>query len=176
MRPWSDAARAIVPDRDAEPHTTKVSFHRPRDPVMLGLVPGRPCRPFARRRLAFLTTGTKRVLILVEDYLSVLRALRRLTLSAGFRVMAFDGPSAALDSVLPQTNACLVVDMHSPEMNGAQLCAALATTGCQLPVIMITGRAGHARGGAARQPRCRSVQAVYPRLAAGGDFQGSCGR
>jgi FixJ family two-component response regulator len=79
-------------------------------------------------------------LILVEDDLSVLRALRRLMLSAGFQVMAFDRPRAVLDSELPKTDACLIVDVHLPEMNGVQLCETLAASGCRLPVIMITGR------------------------------------
>jgi FixJ family two-component response regulator len=86
-----------------------------------------------------LTTGTKAALILVEDDSSVLRALRRLMLSAGFRVMAFDRPRAVLDSELPKTDACLLVDVHLPEMNGLQLCESLAASGCQLPVIMMTG-------------------------------------
>ncbi|MGA7763694.1 MAG: response regulator [Candidatus Binataceae bacterium] len=81
----------------------------------------------------------KPVLILVEDDLSVLRALRRLMLAAGFRVMTFDCPRAVLDSELPKTDACLVVDVHLPDMNGVQLCETLAAAGCQLPVIMITG-------------------------------------
>ena len=60
-------------------------------------------------------------------------------LSAGFRVIAFDRPRTVLASELPQTDACLVVDVHLPEMNGVQLCETLAASGCQLPVIMITG-------------------------------------
>ncbi len=86
-----------------------------------------------------MTTGTKPALILVEDDLSVLRALRRLMLAAGFRVMAFDRPRAVLDSELPKADACLVVDVHLPEINGVQLCETLAAAGCELPVIMITG-------------------------------------
>jgi FixJ family two-component response regulator len=86
-----------------------------------------------------LTDGTKPLLILVEDDSSVLRALRRMMLSAGFQVTAFDRPRAVLDSELPKTDACLVIDVHLPEMNGVQLCETLAASGCHLPVIMITG-------------------------------------
>lgn len=53
--------------------------------------------------------------------------------------MAFDRASAVLASELPKTNACLIVDVHLPEMTGAQLCQILAASGCRLPVIMITG-------------------------------------
>jgi FixJ family two-component response regulator len=77
--------------------------------------------------------------IVVEDDPSVLRALRRLVLSAGFAVSAFDRPSALLDSDVPATDACLVVDVHLPEMNGVQLCQMLAASGCHLPFIFMTG-------------------------------------
>ena len=53
--------------------------------------------------------------------------------------MAFDRPRAVLDIELPKTDACLVVDVHLPEMNGVQLCESLAASGCHLPIIMITG-------------------------------------
>lgn len=86
-----------------------------------------------------MTNGTKPFLILVEDDSSVLRAMRRMMLSAGFQVMAFDRPRAVLDIELPKTDACLVVDVHLPEMNGVQLCESLAASGCHLPIIMITG-------------------------------------
>ena len=86
-----------------------------------------------------MVSETKPALILVEDDLSVLRAMRRLMLSAGFRVIAFDRPRAVLEGELPKTGACLIVDVHLPEMNGVQLCETLAASGCRLPVIMITG-------------------------------------
>jgi two-component system response regulator FixJ len=86
-----------------------------------------------------LTTGTKSALIVVEDDSSVLRALNRLMLCAGFRVMAFDCPRTVLESELPETDACLIVDVDLPGINGVQLCETLAASGCQLPVIMMTG-------------------------------------
>jgi len=100
--------------------------------------------PFAGRRSRLLTVAKKPALILVEDDFSVLRALRRLMLAAGFRVMAFDRPRAVLDTKLPKADACLVVDVHLPEMNGAQLCEILSASGCDLPVIMITGHSDQA--------------------------------
>src|ERR1700730_12341260 len=97
-------------------------------------------RPLLRKITEFLVTETKPALILVEDDLSVLRALRRLMLSAGFQVMAFDRPRAVLDSELPKTDACLIVDVHLPEMNGVQLCETLAASGCRLTGIMVNRR------------------------------------
>ncbi len=68
----------------------------------------------------------------------MLRALRRLIAGAGFDVRTFDRPSVLLKSELPKSHACLVVDIHLPEMDGTQLCETLARRGCSLPVVMIT--------------------------------------
>jgi two-component system response regulator FixJ len=78
-------------------------------------------------------------------------------LSAGFRVMAFDRPRAVLDSELPKTDACLVVDVHLPEMSGVQLCETLAASGCQLPVIMITGHIDQATRALVRRANAVAV-------------------
>jgi FixJ family two-component response regulator len=75
----------------------------------------------------------------VDDDPSVLRALSRLIQSAGFRVLSFDGPSALLASAIPKVNACLVVDMNLPETSGTELGSALAASGRDLPVVLITG-------------------------------------
>jgi hypothetical protein len=50
---------------------------------------------------------------MVGDDPSILRALSRLTQTAGFRVLSFDRPSALLMSAIPTANACLVVDHES---------------------------------------------------------------
>ncbi|MGH9345293.1 MAG: response regulator transcription factor [Terriglobia bacterium] len=84
-------------------------------------------------------TEPKRVVILVEDDPSVLRAIRRLILGAGFEVLAFDRPSAVLASALPATAGCLLVDVHLPEMSGVEMCKTLAASGLDLPVVLITG-------------------------------------
>ena len=43
-------------------------------------------------------------------------------------------------SAIPKANACLVVDINLPEMSGTELCSALAASGRDLPVVLITGR------------------------------------
>ena len=67
--------------------------------------------------------------------------LRRLTSGAGFDVRTFDCPSSLLNSELPDAEACLIIDVHLPEMNGVELYKALAAAGCTLPVILITAHA-----------------------------------
>lgn len=83
-------------------------------------------------------TSRKPIVIVIDDDPSILRALRRLISGAGFEVQTFDRPSALLQSDLPTAEACLLVDINLPEMNGVELCAALASSGCRLPVILIT--------------------------------------
>jgi len=83
-------------------------------------------------------TNAKPIIIVIDDDPSILRALRRLVAGAGFDVRTFDRPSTLLKSDLPTAGACLVVDIDLPEMNGVELCATLAASGCKLPVILIT--------------------------------------
>jgi two-component system response regulator FixJ len=60
--------------------------------------------------------------------------------AAGFAVRGFSTPAALLQSEIPQTGACLVVDVNLPGMNGIELCRVLEARGCGLPAIVITGR------------------------------------
>jgi two-component system response regulator FixJ len=66
--------------------------------------------------------------------------LGRLVRSAGFVVRTFESPGELLHSDIPKTEACLVVDVNLPEMNGVELCDVLAATGRSLPAILITAQ------------------------------------
>jgi FixJ family two-component response regulator len=70
----------------------------------------------------------------------MLRAIARTLRADGFKVVTFDRPSLLLAADIPKSNACLVLDVNLPEMDGVQLYENLATAGCRLPVILITGR------------------------------------
>ena len=83
-------------------------------------------------------TNAKPIIIVIDDDPSILRALRRIISGAGFDVWTFDRPSTLLKSDLPKAEACLIVDINLPEINGVELCATLAASGCKLPVILIT--------------------------------------
>ena len=85
------------------------------------------------------TAGPPTVLV-VDDHPSGLRSLKRLISVSGFVVQAFDRPSALLSSETPRCNACMVVDIDMPEMNGIEMCEALKSSGRSLPAILITGR------------------------------------
>jgi FixJ family two-component response regulator len=85
------------------------------------------------------TTSPATVLV-VDDDPSVLRSLKRLISASGFAVQTFDCPAELLASETPRCNACLVVDIDMPEMNGIEMCEALKGSGRRLPAILITGR------------------------------------
>jgi two-component system, LuxR family, response regulator FixJ len=78
--------------------------------------------------------------LVVDDDSRLLRALGRLIRSAGVDALTFDRPAHLLASEVPKTNACLLLDVHMPEMNGVQLYEMLAVARHDLPVIMMTGR------------------------------------
>jgi FixJ family two-component response regulator len=85
-------------------------------------------------------TSSPATVLVVDDDQSVLRSLRRLLSASGFHVKAFTRPSELIASEIPKTNACMVVDIDLPEMNGIEMCEVLKRSGCGLPTILITGR------------------------------------
>jgi FixJ family two-component response regulator len=91
------------------------------------------------------------VVVVIDDDPSILRALRRLLSGAGFDVRTFDRPSALLKSDLPKKDACLVIDIDLPEMNGVELCKTLAATDRLLPFILITAHADQVTLGLAKE-------------------------
>ena len=96
-------------------------------------------RPTARTSSPITANNSPTVLV-VDDDPSVLNALARLIRTAGFKVGTFDRPAALLADVLPTSNACLVIDVNLPEMNGVELCQTLVDSGRALPAILITAR------------------------------------
>ena len=85
------------------------------------------------------SAGGATVLVLDDDT-SVCRSLKRLISASGFQVQTFGKPSELLASAIPQSNACMVVDINLPEMTGIQMCQILKNSGRALPTILITGR------------------------------------
>ena len=92
------------------------------------------------KKRTLLANSKRATVLVVDDDPSILPALARLIRSAGFLVTTFDRPSALLACETPTTNACVLVDIHLPEMNGFELCKKLVESGRGLPAIMITGR------------------------------------
>jgi two-component system, chemotaxis family, CheB/CheR fusion protein len=78
--------------------------------------------------------------ILVDDDISVRRALRRQLQILGFSVLDFQSAAEFLTSEFPTGDACLLLDVYMPGMTGIELCRSLAASGRHLPTILISGR------------------------------------
>lgn len=78
--------------------------------------------------------------IIVDDDASIRRALQTQLGILGFKVLVFSGAKELLAGDLPASEACLLLDIYMPEMNGVELCQILAASGRKLPTILMTGR------------------------------------
>src|SRR5258706_16393771 len=87
-----------------------------------------------------MANGRPRVAI-VDDDLSVRRALARLLIASSFDARAFESGQAFLDSLPDGPPDFVVLDLHMPGMNGLDVLAAMADAGVAVPVIMISGHA-----------------------------------
>ncbi len=97
------------------------------------------------------TKKNRPTVLVVDDDPSILRAIARLIRAAGFEARTFERPGLLLVSEIPKTNACLVLDVNLPEMNGVELYQSLAISGRALPVIMITGQSDSKTRGLLKQ-------------------------
>jgi FixJ family two-component response regulator len=75
---------------------------------------------------------------IVDDDLSMRRALRRLVQSAGYAVETFASAHEYLDATPRARGGCLVLDIHMAGMNGFELQERLVSDRCSVPVIFIT--------------------------------------
>jgi FixJ family two-component response regulator len=84
-------------------------------------------------------TAAPLVLIsVVDDDLSVRRALRRLLASAGFAVETFASGFEFLESEPQTRTSCVVLDVHLGEPSGFDVYERLVATGIPVPTIFIT--------------------------------------
>jgi FixJ family two-component response regulator len=75
----------------------------------------------------------------VDDDAEVRGSLDSLLRSAGFAVLAFEGPEAFLACPEADHAACLILDVRLRGADGLDFQQALATSEMHVPVIMITG-------------------------------------
>ena len=68
------------------------------------------------------------------------RALGRQLQILGFDVSVFESAEALLASEFPSDNACLLLDVYMPGMNGIELCRSLEASGRHLPTILMSAR------------------------------------
>ena len=77
---------------------------------------------------------------IVDDDASVRKALGRLLNSVGLVFRAHDSAKAYLESADREAAACLLLDIHLPEMSGIELLEHLSEVAPDLSVICMTGR------------------------------------
>ena len=89
-------------------------------------------------RYCQLPTTPKPTVIVVDDDLSVRRALRLQLRVAGFNVLVFQSGESLLGSDSPTDNACLLLDVYMPGMSGIEVCRSLAAAGRRLPTVLMS--------------------------------------
>ena len=88
---------------------------------------------------SLLVTASQMMLVsIIDDDLSVRRALRRLIASAGFSVETFASGREFLDSEPLGRSHCIVLDIHLGGLDGFEVQDRLKAMGVQAPVIFIT--------------------------------------
>jgi DNA-binding response OmpR family regulator len=81
-------------------------------------------------------------ILVVEDDRSLAASLQRVLESAGFACdVAFDGSAGCLRAQSGDY-ALIVMDILLPEMNGFRVCAELRRGGLDVPILMLTAKAG----------------------------------
>ena len=78
------------------------------------------------------------LIAIVDDDKSIRTATQDLMKAAGFSTVAFEDAESFLGSASRASVACLVADMRMPGMTGLALHQELATSGHDIPTVIIT--------------------------------------
>src|SRR5262245_1944519 len=81
------------------------------------------------------------VVCVIDDDVSVLRAVSRLLTAIGYTVRSFKSAQQFLERPAQADSevGCLVLDIHMPGMSGPDLQEELARAGRDLPIVFVTG-------------------------------------
>ena len=85
---------------------------------------------------------TARTIVIVDDNAEFRRSAQWWLTSAGYDVVDYGDPQAALDALpaaAPAGQACLLLDVRMPGMSGLDLHDALRAKGVAMPVVYMTG-------------------------------------
>ncbi len=91
-----------------------------------------------------------RYLYVVDDDEAVRESTRLLLEADGHATIECETAKHFLDVFAAPTAACLIFDIHMPEMNGLALLAEIRIRGAMTPVIIVSGRAEPALAAAAK--------------------------
>lgn len=75
----------------------------------------------------------------VDDDAAMAKALRRLLLTAGWRVRCYDSGEAFLSDVDPDVPGCVLLDVRMPETGGFRVMSKIVARDLPNPVIFISG-------------------------------------
>jgi len=78
---------------------------------------------------------------IVDDDLSVRKALGRLMRSAGYHAEAFESAEAFLAHTPADLPACLILDVRMPGLDGPALQERLTAAGSLMPIVFLSGNA-----------------------------------
>lgn len=78
-------------------------------------------------------------MFVIDDNVSVLRALERLLRSNGFPVEVFKSPSAFLERPEIDGIACLLLDLRMPGLSGLDVQDTLRRKGISMPIVFLSG-------------------------------------
>ena len=79
------------------------------------------------------------IVFVIDDDISMRRALTNLFESVGLRVEAFGSAPELMKTRLPEVASCLVLDIRLPGLSGLDLQSELAKANVNIPIIFITG-------------------------------------
>src|SRR5262249_6938870 len=77
--------------------------------------------------------------VVVDDDPSLRQAIARLLRSVGLHVEVFGSARELLQQTVPESTACLVLDVRLPGLSGLDFQLELAKSGANIPIVFITG-------------------------------------
>ena len=77
-------------------------------------------------------------IFIVDDDTSVLKALKRLIMSAGFNVREYSSAHSFLNCGYEKQAGVLILDVQMPEMSGIEVQQKVVDSGSKMPIIFIT--------------------------------------
>jgi FixJ family two-component response regulator len=85
--------------------------------------------------------GTKTLVTVVDDDLSISRMLSRVLMSEGFEVESYTSAEDFLKSGLLSESECLILDISLPGMTGVELQQQLLEKGSNVPIVFMSADA-----------------------------------
>jgi FixJ family two-component response regulator len=96
-------------------------------------------------------TGEPATVFVVDDDSNILSALTRLLSAAGYRVRAFRSSQDFLAAHDAATPGCILLDLAMPGLSGFELQRKLRASGCQRPIVFVSGHGDVPRSASAME-------------------------